>query len=175
MTAQFAASVKTIMSIRHRTILLLGLTLGAAFGLGTYTFVYARGYSYLTNDPTACANCHVMQEYYSAWMKGPHHAAASCNDCHTPHDLVGKYAVKAANGFFHSLAFTVGPIPDAIVIKERSEKVAEGACRSCHGSLTEAISGEHSQQDIACLHCHADVGHSAASLPLISSTSSAAK
>ncbi len=30
--------------------------LGAALGLGLYTFVYAKGYSYLTNNPQACAN-----------------------------------------------------------------------------------------------------------------------
>lgn len=165
------------MTIRHRATVALGLALGVALGLGIFTFVYARGYSYLTNDPAACANCHVMQEYYSAWVKGPHHAVATCNDCHTPHDLVGKYATKAANGFSHSLAFTVGPIPDAIVIKERSEKVVEGTCRSCHGSLTEVITGEHSQQDIPCLKCHADVGHSAAPLvpgPVLSVSNSAA-
>jgi hypothetical protein len=29
----------------------------------TYTFVYAKGYSYLTNDPGACANCHIMADH----------------------------------------------------------------------------------------------------------------
>ena len=31
---------------------------GVAAGVGGFTFVYARGYSYLTNDPKACVNCH---------------------------------------------------------------------------------------------------------------------
>ena len=35
-------------------------------GLGLYTFVYAKGYSYLSNDPQGCANCHVMQELLAA-------------------------------------------------------------------------------------------------------------
>jgi len=152
------------MTIRIRAAVFLALILGGTAGLGVYTFVYARGYSYLTNDPTACANCHVMQDYYSGWMKSAHHAVATCNDCHTPHDLVGKYTTKALNGVSHSLAFTFGPIPDTIIIKGRSERVTEGACRSCHGALTEAIDGPHSQQDISCIRCHADVGHSAASL-----------
>ena len=35
---------------------------GLAIGLGGYTFVYAKGYSYLLNDPDACANCHIMRD-----------------------------------------------------------------------------------------------------------------
>ncbi|MDR3439399.1 cytochrome c nitrite reductase small subunit [Telmatospirillum sp.] len=166
------------MAIKIRAAVFLALAVGVTLGLGIYTFVYAKGYSYLTNNPAACANCHVMQEYYSGWMKSPHHAVAGCNDCHTPHDMVGKYAIKAANGFSHSLAFTIGPIPDNIVIKGYNERVTEGACRSCHAALVDAIEGPHSRQDISCLSCHADVGHSAASLvpgSTVSVTSSASK
>ena len=35
----------------------LGVLFGLATGIGGYTFVYARGGSYLTNNPKACANC----------------------------------------------------------------------------------------------------------------------
>ncbi|MBE2216221.1 MAG: NapC/NirT family cytochrome c, partial [Opitutaceae bacterium] len=62
---------------------LFGGTLGAALGICGYTFIYAKGYSYLVNDPAACANCHVMEEQYSGWMKSSHRAVATCNDCHT--------------------------------------------------------------------------------------------
>jgi cytochrome c nitrite reductase small subunit len=41
--------------------ILLGALAGLFLGLGAYTFLYAKGYSYLTNNPAACANCHVMQ------------------------------------------------------------------------------------------------------------------
>src|SRR5436305_576548 len=81
------------------------LLLGIALGLGAYTFIYAKGYSYLTNDPAACTNCHVMQTQYDGWMKSSHHSVATCNDCHTPHNIIGKYAVKANDGFWHSLNF----------------------------------------------------------------------
>ena len=40
--------------------ILAATLLGVAVGLCAYTFVYAKGYSYLTNNPAACANCHVM-------------------------------------------------------------------------------------------------------------------
>ncbi len=69
---------------------LAGSAIGVLTALGGYTFIYARGYSYLTNDPAACANCHVMRDHYNAWMKGSHRAVAMCNDCHTPPGLVSK-------------------------------------------------------------------------------------
>ena len=140
----------------------VGIFAGLALGLGLYTFVYARGYSYLTNNPEACANCHVMQDYYSAWIKSSHHAVARCNDCHTPHNPAGKYAIKATNGFFHSLAFTTGRFPDNIRIKGYNDRVTESACKTCHAELTASILGVHNGSDISCIGCHFDVGHAAA-------------
>lgn len=148
--------------------LVLGLLFGLLVGLGLYTFVYARGYSYLTNNPEACANCHVMQDYYSGWINSSHRSVAKCNDCHTPHNLVGKYAIKATNGFFHSLAFTTGKFPDNIQIKGYNHNVTEGACKACHEELTYSILGVHSGKDISCIKCHSTVGHSA---PPVSFTS----
>ena len=69
----------------------LGTTLGLAAGIGGYTFIYAKGGSYLVDDPAACANCHVMQEQYDGWLQSSHRAVAGCNDCHTPHGLAPKY------------------------------------------------------------------------------------
>jgi cytochrome c nitrite reductase small subunit len=141
----------------------LGVLVGALFGLGSYAFVYAKGYSYLLNDPNACANCHSMRTQYDAWIKSSHHSAASCNDCHTPHNLVGKYAVKASNGFFHSFYFTTGSYPDNIRITAFDLKIAEAACRRCHQTITEAIDANtvHGRaHGILCTRCHSSVGHS---------------
>src|SRR5262249_11202745 len=80
----------------------LTVILGITAGLGVYTFLFAQGLSYFSNDPAGCANCHIMQEQYDGWLKSSHHAAATCNDCHVPHDFVGKYMSKASNGFWHS-------------------------------------------------------------------------
>ena len=136
---------------------------GTSLGLGLFTFGYARGASYLTNDPAACANCHIMSEHYGAWMKASHHSVATCNDCHTPHNVVGKYAVKARNGFWHSFYFTTGRFPDPLRITEPNRKVTEGACRYCHAEITEAI--DHSpgtvgaDEPMMCVRCHRYVGH----------------
>ena len=90
------------------------LVLGAALGLGSYTFAYAQGWAYMTDDPRACANCHVMNEQYDGWIKSSHRSVAVCNDCHVPHSLVAKYATKASNGFWHSYYFTTGTFPEPI-------------------------------------------------------------
>jgi cytochrome c nitrite reductase small subunit len=80
-----------------------------------------------------------MQEHFDAWNKSSHRAVATCNDCHTPHDLVGKYTVKAKNGFWHSFYFTTGRFPDPLRITEGNRRVTEEACRSCHEQITDAI------------------------------------
>lgn len=133
---------------------------GIALGIGAFTFVYARGASYLTNDPNACANCHIMREHFSAWTKSSHHAVAVCNDCHAPHDVVGKYSTKARNGFWHSFYFTTGNFPDPLRITPRNHEVTEHACRDCHAEITQAIDA-HSEANgpISCVRCHPNVGH----------------
>jgi len=144
-------------------IIALAVLLGVIIGLGTYTFLYAKGYSYLTNNPEACANCHVMQAQYEAWLKSSHHSVATCNDCHTPHNIVGKYAVKANNGFWHSFYFTSGHYPDTIEITRFDHKVAENACRRCHENITAEIDGNvvHGKAEgLQCTRCHNSVGHS---------------
>jgi len=133
---------------------------GALVGIGFFTFVYARGASYMTNDPAACTNCHVMQEQYDGWLKSSHRAVATCNDCHTPHALVPKYLTKASNGFHHSFAFTSGRFPEHIRIKEHNREVTEHACRSCHASVVDAIDAHAPRAEaISCIRCHATVGH----------------
>jgi cytochrome c nitrite reductase small subunit len=115
------------------------LAIGVPFGLGAFTFGYAKGASYLSTDPAVCANCHIMSEHFTAWQRSSHRAAAGCADCHMPHDLVGKYLAKASNGFWHSLAFTTGAFPDPLQIKPHNRAVTEGACRECHGDIVAAI------------------------------------
>jgi cytochrome c nitrite reductase small subunit len=145
-------------------VITTALLMGTLIGIGAFTFVYARGASYLTNNPQACANCHVMIEHYAAWLKSSHHRAAVCNDCHAPHTLHGKYATKARNGFWHSFYFTTGNFPDPLRITPGNLRVTERACRHCHEAITAAI--EHGEpgpgkgaQPIRCSSCHRHVGH----------------
>jgi cytochrome c nitrite reductase small subunit len=141
-------------------IFLAALLLGAAAGLGGFTFVYARGSSYMTNDPAACANCHVMREHYAAWQRSSHRAVAVCNDCHAPPGGLAKYWVKAKNGYRHSVAFTTGNFHEPIRITSSNREVAEAQCRRCHAALVSAITAHGgADDDVSCIRCHDSVGH----------------
>lgn len=142
---------------------LVGLIAGIAAGVGGYTFLYAKGASYLTNDPQACANCHIMSDHYNGWIHSSHRSVAVCNDCHTPAGFLPKYATKASNGFWHSFAFTTGRFPDPLRIKPHNYRITQKACRKCHEAIVQAIdatAGPHGGEDaLDCIRCHRNVGH----------------
>ncbi len=145
----------------HAAVLVTAILAGIALGLGGYTFAYARGWSYLTDDPKACANCHVMNEQYDGWIKGSHRAVATCNDCHVPHDFLGRWYVKARNGFWHSYYFTTGTFKEPIRATPLSRRIAEANCRRCHEAVVQAMgTPSHAGSDeISCIRCHSSVGH----------------
>jgi cytochrome c nitrite reductase small subunit len=122
-----------------RTAIVAAVLVGLAVGLGAYTFVYAKGASYLSTEPAVCANCHIMREHFDAWQRSSHRIAAGCADCHMPHNFIGKYAAKASNGFWHSLAFTTGRFPEPLQIKPHNRAITEQACRDCHANIVAAI------------------------------------
>ena len=141
-------------------VLIVLLAIGA--GLGLFTFGYARGSSYLTNDPAACANCHVMQGHFDDWRHSSHRSVAACNDCHTPPGLIPKYYVKAKNGFWHSFYVTTGTFHEPIRITPGNRVVTEKACRKCHAAIVMAIDpNPHPDEADAtpCIRCHSTVGH----------------
>jgi len=138
----------------------LAILVGILLGLGSFTFGYGQGASYLSNNPTACTNCHVMQGHHDSWLKSSHAHVAVCNDCHLPHDFVGKWVTKADNGFFHSLAFTTGEFHEPIQIKPRNRRVTQNACLHCHGDFVNNMLPAHEGGDmLSCIQCHGDVGH----------------
>ena len=138
----------------------MALAIGLAVGISGFTFVYAKGASYLTDDPAACANCHVMQEQYSGWLRSSHRHAAVCNDCHTPTGFISKFLNKSANGARHSWAFTTGWFHEPIAIKANNRAITESRCRGCHEAITEAIDTNHpSGKAMECIRCHGAVGH----------------
>jgi cytochrome c nitrite reductase small subunit len=140
--------------------LILAAAIGLVIGIGSYTFIYAKGSSYLTDDPAACANCHIMREQFDGWIKSSHRATAVCNDCHTPAGIAAKYTTKALNGFWHSFAFTTGRFPEPLHITARNLRISEQSCRKCHEDIVEAIEGPHrGAAQLSCTRCHSDVGH----------------
>lgn len=148
------------MRSQNLLLVLAGIVVGLAVGISGFTFVYAKGASYLTDDPQACANCHVMEEQFSGWLRSSHRTAAVCNDCHTPAGFFAKYLNKSANGVRHSWAFTTGWFHEPIAIKSTNREVTEGRCRDCHQEITQAIDPAHqSETALGCIRCHGSVGH----------------
>lgn len=156
-------------------VAVLGATMGG-FGAATvYTAHSAKATSYLSDDPKACINCHIMNEQYDGWSSSAHHARASCNDCHVPHDSVlSKYLVKAEHGYRHSKGFTFQDFHEPIQITPSSRAVVVDNCVRCHEAMTHEIrltagggdaggvSGVGSggvSGGVDCIHCHASVGH----------------
>lgn len=150
---------------RTTSVRLLPMAVSVAFGalLGSSIFVasYADGLAYLSNDPAACTNCHIMQTQFDSWQRSPHAGVAVCNDCHTPHDLGGKYITKARNGWNHSVAFTLQRFEEPIRIKSFNAAVVEENCRRCHASMVNQITGHFGaeEQELDCVRCHRSVAH----------------
>lgn len=133
---------------------------GVLAGISAFTFDYAEGTSYLSSDPLACVNCHIMQEPYDSWIKSSHHDVARCVDCHLPHDFAGKWIAKSDNGFFHSWAFTFQDFHEPIQIKPRNRRIVQNNCLSCHGDVVhEMFVTERYEELNYCVRCHADAGH----------------
>lgn len=151
---------------RLRTIPILLATaaalLGVLAGLGAFTFTYGEGTSYLSSNPDACVNCHIMRDQYASWQASSHSAQAGCVDCHLPHGPISKWVAKADNGWFHSVAFTLQNFDEPIRIKPRNARIVQENCVACHNAMVHEMLPASEEGEMArCTHCHADVGHAA--------------
>ncbi len=140
-------------------LFLCGLV-GVLLGAGGYTVHYGEATAYLSNDPKACANCHIMREHYDGWQKASHHAAATCNDCHVPQELLAKYLSKAENGFWHSKGFTLQDFHEPIRIRAKNAEVLQRNCVRCHQDFVGEITAHDTAGGtLSCVRCHDSVGH----------------
>jgi cytochrome c nitrite reductase small subunit len=140
-----------------------------ALGFFIYTLNVSKATSYLTSDPQACINCHVMNTQYATWQHSSHRTAATCADCHLPHEGVQKYIAKAKDGFNHAVAFTFKTYDNAIVISKDGAKRVQDNCISCHASLANRlvvnsdINHRYDDESVKtgrrCWECHKEVPH----------------
>ncbi|WP_232834943.1 cytochrome c nitrite reductase small subunit [Pleomorphovibrio marinus] len=137
------------------------------FGLGLYTLKLSNAASYLSDDPQACVNCHVMTPQYITWTHSSHREVAHCNDCHVPHDnVLNKYYFKASDGLYHSTIFTLRAEPQVIKARKASINVIQNNCIRCHqDQVTDAklmdmvADHQHKRTDRLCWECHREVPH----------------
>jgi cytochrome c nitrite reductase small subunit len=144
-------------------VLAMAVLVGIPAGLGLFTFKYAEGLSYLSSDPNACANCHIMREELDSWEKSGHHHVAVCVDCHLPHNFVWKMVAKSRNGWNHSKAFTLQDFHEPIMIGPKNAAILQENCLRCHGDFVHDITvmegGGGVDDTVKCVHCHKNVGH----------------
>jgi cytochrome c nitrite reductase small subunit len=157
--------------VKTRKLLAASSILGFIVALGflIYTLNISKVSSYLTNDPKVCINCHVMNTQYATWQHSSHASAATCTDCHLPHNGVNKYIAKAKDGLNHAVAFTFNTYKNAIVISDDGAKRVQDNCIFCHASLSSIVVANsdinHHYDDFTvktgrrCWECHKEVPH----------------
>ncbi len=141
--------------------------LGIILGMFSYIFYISKAYSYLSDDPKACVNCHIMASEYSTWFHSSHGRNTTCNDCHVPHDnVVRKYYFKAMDGARHASMFALRLEPQVIRIRKPGETVVQENCIRCHSDLNSVVgTGQvtatmaHNDEGKLCWECHRDVPH----------------
>lgn len=127
--------------------------------------------SYLSSDPKACINCHVMNTQYATWEHSAHGVAGvTCVECHLPTDsFINKYKAKTIDGWNHSVAFTMDTYDHAMKMTEYGAERVQKNCISCHSSLASEIGSNadhyHSfdqpyvENGRKCWDCHKSVPH----------------
>lgn len=143
------------------------VALGVLFGLAILIFHISNASSYLSNDPRACINCHVMTAQYASWERSSHARVTVCNDCHVPHDnFIRTYAFKASDGMRHATMFTFRLEPQVIRIKEAGRNVVQENCIRCHYRIINTTYIVNVSGDMAshgggklCWECHRETPH----------------
>ncbi|WP_132053703.1 cytochrome c nitrite reductase small subunit [Pseudocnuella soli] len=151
----------------HRWRRVAIVAVAAFIGLGLYMLKLSNAASYLSDDPQACVNCHLMTPQYLTWTHSSHREVAHCNDCHVPHDNVfNKYFFKAKDGLYHASIFTLRAEPQVIQAKSASVEVIHNNCIRCHqdqvtdAKLVGMVENHHAKRtDRLCWDCHREVPH----------------
>ena len=143
------------------------LITGVFFGLVFFTLHISKATSYLSEDPRACVNCHVMSPQYATWERSSHGKNTTCSDCHVPQDnVVRKYYFKASDGLRHATMFTLRMEPQVIQIKDAGREVVQENCIRCHANYLHPVSlrainakAIYEGHEQVCWDCHREVPH----------------
>ncbi len=152
-----------------KTIAIIAFVVAAIFFV--YLLYISKALSYLSKDPKACINCHVMNTQYATWQHSAHGVAGiTCIECHLPTDgFVKKYMSKALDGWNHSKAFTLDTYDHAMVISKDGARRVQENCISCHSTIASSlVSNSDSYHNFdtpyvengrKCWDCHKSVPH----------------
>lgn len=148
---------------RIPVLILLGITIGLLLMI----LKVSNAVSYMSDDPAACMNCHVMTPQFATWQKSSHKNVATCNDCHVPHNnIIRTYFFKASDGLRHATMFTFRLEPEVIRIHKAGQTVVQENCIRCHNNLLSqvaaieytAVKAIHGEGRL-CWDCHRETPH----------------
>ena len=146
------------------------LSVLAAVGMFTYVVHASKMFSYMSEDPKVCINCHTMNTEYATWQHSSHREWTTCVDCHLPQEpFVDKIIAKSRDGFKHSYAMTFRTyMGENIRISESARRRIQANCITCHDEIVSQImansklyqtAGDSGQIDRKCWSCHRNVPH----------------
>lgn len=143
------------------------VALGVFAGLFAFLFYISKAHSYLSDDPETCMNCHIMAPQYATWSHSSHREAATCTDCHVPHNnIFNKYYFKAKDGMRHATIFTLRNEPQVIFIREEGKQAVQDNCIRCHTHLItddrlllKTSDYNHFRTERHCTECHRETPH----------------
>lgn len=159
-------SKKGIRKIKKSKPLIVTILLGMIVGMVLFILYVSKAHSYLSDNPKACVNCHIMAPEYSTWFHSSHARNTVCNDCHVPHDnLVRKYYFKAMDGLRHATMYSWRLEPQVIRMRKPGQMVVQENCIRCHSQLNSVVGtavtakqARHGEGKL-CWDCHRDVPH----------------
>jgi len=142
----------------------------AALGMFGYLVHTSKAFSYLTEDPKVCINCHTMNTEYATWQHSSHRGRATCVGCHLPQEsLADKLMAKSRDGFKHAYAMTFKTYQGRnIRISESARQRIQANCIYCHDEIVSQMiensklyMAEESKEqfDRTCWSCHRGVPH----------------
>ncbi len=158
--------IKKLLPPRKWRFPVMALT-SLMLGLIIFLLYVSKAHYYLSDDPEACVNCHIMAPEYATWNHSSHRGKAHCNDCHVPHNtIINKFYFKAKDGLRHASIFTLRNEPQVIFIKEEGAEVVHQNCIRCHSGLlidpklNATVENYHTKMtDRKCWDCHREVPH----------------
>ncbi|NUM37407.1 MAG: cytochrome c nitrite reductase small subunit [Candidatus Brocadiae bacterium] len=155
------------LGLSPRWKMALACSAGTLAGLVLFLIHISNFFSYLSDSPNTCMNCHIMGPQYATWYHSSHRERASCVDCHVPHDNIFQtYAFKAMDGLRHASIFTIRGEEQAITIKSAGVNAVQKNCKRCHAEsfrnfafmANNTFNADHGKGRL-CWDCHRETPH----------------
>ncbi|MBW2467619.1 MAG: cytochrome c nitrite reductase small subunit [Deltaproteobacteria bacterium] len=146
------------------------LSVLALIGVSAYLVHASRFFTYFTEDPKVCINCHTMNTQYATWQHSSHRERATCVECHLPQEsLIDKLLAKSKDGFNHSYAMTFHTYEGRnIRASAGAQKRIQANCIVCHREMVSQMTandqlyvkgGDTDQIARKCWSCHRNIPH----------------